>query len=120
VLVDKNKIEVQLDGHTLKLPYAIYSSVEGWHVSVVQEGVTHRFHSPDPLNQTSVSATQGDDVRAPMTGAVTAVLVAEGDEVKAGQSVLVMEAMSDGNVSAVLCSVGSQVSDGTLLVTLAL
>jgi 3-methylcrotonyl-CoA carboxylase alpha subunit len=129
VLVDKNKIEVQLDGHTLKLPYAIYSSVEGWHVSVVQEGVTHRFHSPDPLNQTSVSATQGDDVRAPMTGAVTAVLVAEGDEVKAGQSVLVMEAMKmehtlqaprDGNVSAVLCSVGSQVSDGTLLVTLAL
>jgi biotin carboxyl carrier protein len=66
-----------------------------------------------------------DTVMSPMPGKVTKILVQAGAEVKAGQAVLVMEAMkmeytlkSDiaGTVENISCTVGEQVALGKALV----
>jgi 3-methylcrotonyl-CoA carboxylase alpha subunit len=63
-------------------------------------------------------------LNAPMPGRVAALLVAAGDEVKAGQPLLVLEAMKmehtlqaadDGVVDAVLVAVGEQIAEGAAL-----
>ena len=67
-------------------------------------------------------------IRAPMPGLVVQVRVAEGDAVKAGQTVAIMEAMkmendlkaeSDGVVANVLVEAGQPVEKGAVLVELA-
>ncbi|MFD7712023.1 biotin carboxylase N-terminal domain-containing protein [Streptomyces sp. NPDC059786] len=86
-------------------------TVTGDEVSVVLDGVLHTFHRAgdwlgrdgdawhvrdhDPV---AASLTRGahagaDSLTAPMPGTVTVVKVAVGDEVSAGQSLLVVEAM---------------------------
>ncbi len=63
-------------------------------------------------------------LNAPMPGRVAALLVAAGDAVKAGQPLLVLEAMKmehtlqaadDGVVDAVLVAVGEQIAEGAAL-----
>ena len=63
-------------------------------------------------------------ITAPMPGKIVRVMVAEGDEVKAGQGVIVMEAMKmqnemkspkDGKVQKILTSEGSTVNPGDTL-----
>ncbi|MER6737533.1 acetyl/propionyl/methylcrotonyl-CoA carboxylase subunit alpha [Streptomyces puniciscabiei] len=86
-------------------------TVTGNHVSVTLDGVRHTFHRAadwlgrdgdawqvrdhDPVAASlSRSAHAGaDSLTAPMPGTVTVVKVAVGDEVAAGQSLLVVEAM---------------------------
>ena len=67
-------------------------------------------------------------LKAPMPGNVTAVHVAEGDAVAAGDLLLVLEAMKmehritapgDGTVRQVLVGAGDQVDNGALLIVLA-
>jgi len=73
------------------------------------------------------AASRGETVAAPMPGVVVAVRVKAGDAVKAGQAVIVVEAMKmqnelavahDGVVSEVLVSERSAVSAGQALVRL--
>jgi biotin carboxyl carrier protein len=61
---------------------------------------------------------------APMPGKIVRILVAQGDEVKAGQGIIVMEAMKmqnemkspkDGRVQKILTSEGSTVNPGDTL-----
>ena len=63
-------------------------------------------------------------VKAPMPGKIVRILVAENDEVKAGQGVIVMEAMKmqnemkspkDGKVQKILAAEGSAVNAGDTL-----
>jgi propionyl-CoA carboxylase alpha chain len=74
---------------------------------------------PDPSAQAAAGS-----LLAPMPGSVIRVDVAEGDNVTAGQPLLVLEAMkmeheivapADGTVSALRVSVGDQVDAGALL-----
>ncbi len=60
-------------------------------------------------------------VKAPMPGKVQKILVSEGDRVKTGQLVAILEAMkmeneifavTDGTVSKIVCKAGSTVSTG--------
>ncbi|MET9620918.1 biotin carboxylase N-terminal domain-containing protein [Streptomyces sp. NPDC006464] len=89
--------------------------ISAHHVSVRLDGLTHHFHradSPegtwlgrdgdawhvidhDPVASALSGAARGgaDTLAAPMPGTVTVVKVAVGDEVEAGQSLLVVEAM---------------------------
>ena len=62
-----------------------------------------------------------------MPGAITAVAVAEGDLVKAGQTLMVLEAMKmehtivapgDGKVATINVSAGERVDEGTELLAL--
>ena len=74
------------------------------------------------------TAGAGTPVKAPLPGVVTKVLVANGQAVKKGDTVVVLEAMKmennitaecDGTVSGVCCAAGDSVMEGTTLVTIA-
>ncbi|MGW6392160.1 acetyl/propionyl/methylcrotonyl-CoA carboxylase subunit alpha [Streptomyces sp. NPDC055103] len=85
--------------------------VTGTSVTVTVDGLTHHFHRSgnwlgrdgdswhvldhDPVEAALSGAKHGgaDTLAAPMPGTVTVVKVAVGDEVEAGQSLLVVEAM---------------------------
>ncbi|WP_317443497.1 acetyl/propionyl/methylcrotonyl-CoA carboxylase subunit alpha [Streptomyces collinus] len=86
-------------------------SVEADRVSVTLDGVRHSFrragdwlgrdgdswqvrdHDPVAASLTGAAHAGADSLTAPMPGTVTVVKVAVGDEVTAGQSLLVVEAM---------------------------
>ena len=74
---------------------------------------------------TSAPAGNGEKVTAPMPGTILKVNVAPGNNVKKGESLLVLEAMKmeneivapcDGTVASVLVSQGASVSTGDVLV----
>ncbi|MEU6515665.1 acetyl-CoA carboxylase biotin carboxylase subunit [Streptomyces sp. NPDC046978] len=105
----------------LAFPLRVYEPVEyaprgahtvtGDRVSVVLDGVRHTFHraadwlgrdgdawhvrdhDPVAVSLTGAARSGTDSLTAPMPGTVTVVKVAVGDEVTAGQSLLVVEAM---------------------------
>ena len=75
----------------------------------------------------SVSAVSSNAVVAPLAGSVARILVAEGDEIEAGQVLLILEAMkmeteikapAAGTVSAVLVAPGDAVQGGQALIEL--
>jgi 3-methylcrotonyl-CoA carboxylase alpha subunit len=72
-------------------------------------------------------STHAGDLHAPMAGKIIHVLVQPGEHVKAGATLLILEAMkmeqqitapSDGVVTRLLCHEGDQVTAGTELVVL--
>jgi len=76
---------------------------------------------------TSGSVNTGNAIKAPLPGVVTEIKVAVGDEVKAGDTVVVLEAMKmannldtekAGKVTAVLVNVGDSVMEDTPLVVI--
>lgn len=78
----------------------------------------------NPLQQADEGPAHAGQVTAPMPGKVVALLVNVGDAVKAGQPVVVTEAMKmehtltaprDGHVAELLCRVGDQVPEGAEL-----
>ena len=69
----------------------------------------------------------GAPVKAPLPGVVTKILVKEGQAVKKGDTVLVLEAMkmennitaeADGTVTGICVSAGDSVMEGTTLITI--
>lgn len=73
------------------------------------------------------AAGEGTPVAAPLPGVVTKVLVAEGQAVKKGETVVVLEAMKmennitaecDGTVTGICAAPGDNVMEGTTLLTI--
>ena len=113
-------------------PHAI-ATTTGWAAHVDRHGDTFDAFTAqghltlrwlDPLQQREDIAAHAGQVSAPMPGKVVALLVKAGDEVKAGQPVVVTEAMKmehtltaprDGRVAELLCRVGDQVPEGAEL-----
>jgi biotin carboxyl carrier protein len=98
-----------------------------WRVSLAQRHFEVRLH--DPLERAvaagGTSHAGPHEVRAPIPGRVVSVAVAEGDEVRAGQPLLVLEAMKmenqicaegPGTVERVLVAPGGTVEGGQVLV----
>jgi 3-methylcrotonyl-CoA carboxylase alpha subunit len=99
----------------------------GKFVSVLLDGETFVFLHPDPLAGADAAHGSSGDILAPMTGVVRLVEVKPGDVVKAGDRLLVMEAMKmehtlkaprDGVVESVFASEGGQAEGGAVLVKL--
>ena len=86
--------------------------------------------TPAPAAAPAASAAgpgAGNPVKAPLPGVVTKVLVAAGQAVKKGDTVLVLEAMkmennitaeSDGSVTGICVAPGDSVMEGTVLLTI--
>ena len=73
----------------------------------------------------SAGSASGTAVKAPLPGVITEICVAEGDEVQAGDTVIVLEAMKmanalqaekSGKVSAIVVKVGQSVMEDEALV----
>lgn len=84
-------VTVELDGVTHRFSYA--RSPEG--IWLGRDGDTWHLQSHDPVtaNLGGAGRAGADTLAAPMPGTVTVVKVAVGDQVTAGQSLLVVEAM---------------------------
>jgi biotin carboxyl carrier protein len=81
-----------------------------------------------PLGSTPAAGDASSIVKAPLPGLIIDVKVREGEKVKAGQNILVMEAMkmenqiqatSDGTVKKIFIKKGDNVAEGNALVEIA-
>ncbi len=84
--------------------------------------------APAPTAAAPKAPAGANSVTAPLPGTITKILVQVGQQVKAGETVLVMEAMKmennitaefDGTVKAILVQQGAQVQSGDALVEMA-
>ena len=84
--------------------------------------------APAPSAPAAAAPAGGETVKSPMPGTILSVNVAEGDSVKKGQVLMILEAMKmeneimapcDGKVTSVSTSKGSAVESGTVLCTIA-
>ncbi len=97
---------------------------DGEHFHVFSQGNHTDLHYNDALAHAGEAEAEGGRLTAPMPGKIVAVLVENGQEVKKGQALLIMEAMKmehtisaphDGIVDEVLYAVGDQVTEGAPL-----
>ncbi|RIK96273.1 MAG: 3-methylcrotonyl-CoA carboxylase [Burkholderiales bacterium] len=117
---------VRIDGH--RLP--IHVAFEGPPTRPSRMWLDHCGFAAGVVDAASLPsrrmrAEAGGELRARMHGRVATIAVAEGDRVRAGQTLLSIEAMkmehrigspTSGRVAAIAVSVGAQVSPATLLV----
>ena len=91
---------------------------------VVRAAVTA---SDDAPVANKATADKANAIKAPLPGVITDILVAEGDEVKAGDTVIVLEAMKmannlaaekDGKVTAICVKIGESVMEDDALVVI--
>jgi acetyl-CoA/propionyl-CoA carboxylase, biotin carboxylase, biotin carboxyl carrier protein len=87
-------------------------------------GVIRKKPKPRKRGATTGSASSGDAVTAPMQGTVVKVAVEEGQEVSAGDLVVVLEAMKmenpvtahkDGTITGLAVEAGAAITQGTVL-----
>ena len=85
------------------------------------------YHLFDASQRRRPAPSRAGDLHAPMAGKIIHVLVQPGEHVKAGATLLILEAMKmeqqitapqDGIVTRLLCREGDQVTAGTELVVL--
>ncbi|MDY7545959.1 acetyl/propionyl/methylcrotonyl-CoA carboxylase subunit alpha [Glaciimonas sp. CA11.2] len=97
---------------------------DGTHFQVFTGGHQYTLDYVDPLAHAGEVETEGGRLTAPMPGKIVAVLVAQGDQVKKGAPLLIMEAMkmehtiaapADGLVEELLYAVGDQVAEAAQL-----
>ena len=78
-------------------------------------------------SKTSTAAISGEEVAAPMPGKILQLRVTEGDSVKEGDTLLILEAMkmeneiianSSGNIKKIFTSINSMVDTGDILMVI--
>jgi 3-methylcrotonyl-CoA carboxylase alpha subunit len=122
---------VTVGTHVFELSASLLQRVaffkEGGVITVQYEGKEYRLY--DATQRRRSPPLKGGDLHAPMAGKVIRVFVQPGDQVKAGATLVIIEAMKmeqqivaprDGVVSRVLCREGEQVTAGMELVVFAL
>ena len=115
------RLVAEVDGHRLSATVARHDADR----TVILPERTHRLTLIDPMAQAAGGVAEADgSLTAPMPGKVIDVSVVEGQQVAAGQTLLILEAMKmehslrapfDGVVSALRCAPGDQVGEGTVL-----
>ena len=124
IVLRGNRIEARINGEPARA--SVYPI--GDTVFIVSDGNTERIEQQgvDVGDFRSIANPQGN-VAAPMPGSITAISVAAGDFVKAGQTLMVLEAMKmehtivapgDGKVATINVAPGERVDEGTELLAL--
>ncbi len=102
--------------------------VEGDGLLLFNKGSAARVTLSRPVDRAAVGALLGGAILTPMPGRIVSVTVKAGDTVRAGQVLVVLEAMKmehglsarvDGVVEAVLVAEGDQVAEGVRVARLA-
>jgi acetyl-CoA/propionyl-CoA carboxylase biotin carboxyl carrier protein len=117
---DRHNVVVEVDGKRIEvsLPTTLLPS---------SAAVSHSA-APKRRSGSAVSTVTGDSVKAPMQATIVKLSVADGDVVVKGDLILVLEAMKmeqpitahkDGTVTGVTATVGSTVSSGHVLLSIA-
>ena len=125
VVEHEDTLEVTVDGkiYTVTLPERKPAAKP-----VVKPATPAAAPAAAPAAKPAAAPAGGNVVTAPLNGKITQVLVKAGDQVAAGDTVVMLEAMkmensitaeSAGTVKAVLVNVGDQVDGGQALVELA-
>ncbi len=122
LFVDGRAVEVEMGDQPSRSVHVLGDE----EVVVFEGGEAFVFRDHPPAADADGAAGDGQ-VRAPMPGKVTHVLVKAGDKVAKGQALLTLEAMKmehtltasfDGVVAELGAELGAQVSEGTLLAKL--
>jgi 3-methylcrotonyl-CoA carboxylase alpha subunit len=122
-MLDENRLSAEIEDRRL---HASFMQKEQ-EINVLYDGKQWLFELHDPRLEGSDSESAGGGLVAPMPGSVVAVLVKVDDVVKAGDALLVVEAMkmehtivapNDGTVTEIFFAVGDQVEDGDELLGL--
>ena len=117
----KDEFDVEFDRRRVTA-LVVHTGGDQWWARVDETTVHLTWR--DPLPQPSALAQHGGTLTAPMPGQVIAVHVAEGQRVRRGEALFVLEAMkmehtvrapSDGVVTSVRFAVGDQAPVGALL-----
>lgn len=91
-------------------------------VTVREDKVT--VAKPKVEEKKEIEVVEGEAIKAMLPGVVTKILVKEGDEVKAGETVMILEAMKmenevkspkDGKIKQILVKEGDRVEAGDIL-----
>ncbi len=101
---------------------------EGRELTIMCQGGSHRLVLHDPLDTGALDETAGGAVVAPMPGRILSVNASPGEQVRGGQTLVIMEAMKmehtltapfDALVERVNVEAGDQVEEGSLLLEFA-
>lgn len=120
-----NVAEVELNGKKYTVEVERAESVAVPHIAAPKPAAAAPVAAPAAAPKAAAGA---NSVTAPMPGSVTVVNVKAGDAVKAGQTLIIIEAMkmenevlapADGTVTAVHVSGGQAVQQGDALLDLA-
>jgi 3-methylcrotonyl-CoA carboxylase alpha subunit len=99
--------------------------IQGDEITVISRGLSHRLHIHEPGRAADEAGVSSGGIVAPMPGKVTQVFVAEGEAVKAGQKLIILEAMKmehtilapfDGIIASLSLNAGDQIDDGETLI----
>ena len=122
---DGNCLQLETGMRTIAIEYARVA--DEWHILI--DGVEHILRDTTYARAERNGASAGSGrITAPMNGRVTAIHVAQGDQVEAGQPLLVIEAMKmehsvvaplAGQVEQLGIRVGDQIAPGALLAQIA-
>lgn len=127
-----SKAKVEVNGIPFEVEMQGSSLVEEALPTVSTEAAAAPAAAPAAEPAAPVAAAKsgpgaGAPVKAPLPGVVTKILVKEGQGVKKGETVLVLEAMkmennitaeADGTVTGICVSAGDSVMEGTTLITI--
>lgn len=124
--IEDNIATVVVNGETYKVEMEKEPEPEKPKVKVVPVAAQPTESQAQPANG-KAKANYQNAVRSPLPGVITEIKVAVGDEVKAGDTVVVLEAMKmannleaekGGKVSAILVQPGQSVMEGEVLVAI--
>jgi glutaconyl-CoA/methylmalonyl-CoA decarboxylase subunit gamma len=128
--VEGNVADVTVNGASYKVEMENAPAVQAAPAAskAAQTPVTAAAAAPAPAPAAAPASGSGKPVTSPLPGVIIEISVKEGQAVKAGQKVAVLEAMkmeneiqapADGTVTAILVSKGDSVLEGAEIVKIA-
>lgn len=125
VLGDNGHLNVSINGRKTKATFVR----EGQRIAIFISGKKYALELINQMETTEIDFEEVSGIQSPLPGKVVKVIVADGNTVKKGQPLMVVEAMKmehtifapkDGIVDRVVFSEGDQVEEGVELVILGL